>query len=102
MKKIGCEFHCYLPEMMELPAKQITVPKYDPAAKILEMRRNARANFSGITNVYPIIDEPTDFGERRVAMLDRNGIDTAVMAASPLAEELSEKESVYFAKKYLL
>ena len=99
MKKIDCEFHYYLPELMELLAKQITVPKYDPAAKILEMRRNVRANFSGVTNADPIIDELTDFGERRVAMLDRNGIDTAVMAASPLSEELSEKESVYFAKK---
>ena len=99
MKKIDCEFHYYLPEMMELLSKQITVPKYDPATKIMEMRQNVRANFSGITNAYPIIDELTDFGERRVAMLDRNGIDTAVMAASPLSEELSEKESVYFAKK---
>ncbi len=102
MKKIDCEFHYYLPEMMDLLAKQITVPKYDPATKIMEMRQNVPANFSGITNAYPIIDELTDFGERRVAMLDRNGIDTAVMAASPLSEELSEKESVYFAKKYLL
>ncbi len=42
MKKIDCEFHYYLPEMMELLAQQITVPKYDPAAKILEMRRNVR------------------------------------------------------------
>ena len=99
MKKIDCEFHYYLPEMMELLAKQITVPKYDPATKIMEMRRNVRANFSGITNAYPIIDELTDFGEKRVAILDRNGIDTAVMAASPLSEELPEKESVYFAKK---
>ena len=99
MKKIDCEFHYYLPEMMDLLAKQITVPKYDPATKIMEMRRNVPANFSVITNAYPVIDELTDFGERRVAMLDRNGIDTAVMAASPLSEELPEKESVYFAKK---
>ena len=80
MKKIDCEFHYYLPELMELLAKQITVPKYDPASKILEMRQNVRADFSGITNTYPIIDELMDFGERRVAMLDRNGIDTAGIA----------------------
>ena len=99
MKKIDCEFHYYLPEMMDLLAKQISVPRYDPATKILEMRQNVLANFSGVTNAYPIIDELTDFGERRVALLDRHGIDTAVMAASPLSEELPEKESVYFAKK---
>ena len=50
MKKIDCEFHYYLPEMMDLLAKQITVPKYDPATKIMEMRRNVPANFSVITN----------------------------------------------------
>ena len=84
MKIIDCEFHYYLPELMEYLSTRNNAPRYYP---------------DGVTNTYPIIDELMNFGAERVAEMDRNGIDVGVMASSPALEELPEKESVYFARK---
>ena len=99
MKIIGCEFHYYLPELMDYLATRDEAMRYYPETKVLEVRDHVYAHFGGVTNTYPFIDEMMNFGEERVAEMDRNGIDVGVMSSSPAVEELPEKESVYFAKK---
>ncbi|MBO5586153.1 MAG: amidohydrolase family protein, partial [Prevotella sp.] len=99
MKIIDCEFHYYLPELMDYLATRDKAPRYYPETKVLEVRDKVYGHLSGVTNTYPVIDELMNFGAERVAEMDRNGIDVAVMSTSPALEELPEKESVYFAKK---
>ena len=99
MKIIDCEFHYYLPELMDYLATRDQAMRYYPETKVLEVRDHVYAHFGGVTNTYPFIDEMMNFGAERVAEMDRNGIDVGVMSSSPAVEELPEKESVYFAKK---
>ena len=99
MKIIDCEFHYYLPELMDYLATRDEAMRYYPDTKVLEVRDKIYAHFDGVTNTYPVIDELMNFGAERVAEMDRNGIDVAVMSSSPALEELPEKECVYFAKK---
>ena len=99
MKIIDCEFHYYLPELMDYLATRDKAMRYYPDTKVLEVRDKIYAHFDGVTNTYPVIDELMNFGAERVAEMDRNGIDVAVMSSSPALEELPEKECVYFAKK---
>ena len=99
MKIIDCEFHYYLPELMEYLSTRDNAMRYYPESKIFEVRDKVFAHFDGVTNEYPVIDELMNFGAERVAVMDKNGIDVAVMSTSPALEELPEKESVYFAKK---
>ena len=99
MKIIDCEFHYYLPELMDYLATRDKAMRYYPETKVLEVRDKIYAHFDGVTNTYPVIDELMNFGAERVAEMDRNGVDAAVMSSSPALEELPEKECVYFAKK---
>ena len=99
MKIIDCEFHYYLPELMEYLSTRDNAMRYYPESKIFEVRDNVFAHFDGVTNEYPVIDELMNFGAERVAVMDKNGIDVAVMSTSPALEELPEKEAVYFANK---
>lgn len=99
MKIIDCEFHYYLPELIEHLAKRTDAMRYYPETKILEVRDNVQVGFDVVTNTHPVIDALTNFGAERVAEMDQNGIEIGVMASSPALEELPEKESVYFAKK---
>ena len=99
MKIIDCEFHYYLPELMEYLSTRDNAMRYYPETKILEVRDNVFAHFDAITNEYPVIDELMNFDTERIAVMDKNGIDTGVMASSPALEELPEKEAIYFAKK---
>lgn len=99
MKKIDCEFHYYLPELIDYLATRKTAPIYHPKEKILELRDGVMARFAGCTNTHSIIDELMNFGDERVAELDCAGIDTGMMAASAAIEDLPEKEAIYFAKK---
>ena len=99
MKIIDCEFHYYLPELMDYLATRDKAMRYYPETKVLEVRDKIYAHFSGVTNSYPVIDELMNFGAERVAEMDRCGVDAAVMSSSPALEELPEKECVYFAKK---
>ena len=99
MKIIDCEFHYYLPELMDYLSTRDKAMRYYPETKVLEVRDQVYAHFGGVTNTYPFIDEMMNFGAERVAEMDRNGIDVGVMSSSPAVEELPEKESVYFAKK---
>jgi len=92
MKKIDCEFHYYHPELIKCLANRDEVPRYFPDRKVLELREGAGSKFGTVTNSYPLIDELTDFGERRVAEMDRNGIDVGVMGVSPAHEELPKEE----------
>ena len=98
MKIIDCEFHYYLPELMEYLSKRDNAMRYYPESKILEVRDKVFAHFDGITNEYPVIDELMNFGAERIAVMDKNGIDVAVMSTSPALEELPKEEAVYFAK----
>jgi len=99
MKIIDCEFHYYLPELMEYLTTRKEAPTYNKEEKIFNPRENVYAHFAGVTNTYSIIDELMNFGAERVAEMDKCGIDVGVMASSPTLEELPEKEAVYFAKK---
>ena len=99
MKIIDCEFHYYLPELMEYLSSRDNAMRYYPKTKILEVRDKVFAHFDGVTNEYPVIDELMNFGAERIAVMDKNGIDVGVMASSPALEELPEKEAIYFAKK---
>ena len=99
MKIIDCEFHYYLPELMDYLATRDEAMRYYPEKKVLEVRDKIYAQFSAVTNTYPVIDELMNFGEERVAEMDRNGIDVAVLSSSPALEELPEKECIYFARK---
>ena len=99
MKIIDCEFHYYLPELMEYLSTRDNAMRYYPETKILEVRDKVFAHFDGVTNEYPVIDELMNFGAERVAVMDKNGIDVAVMSTSPALEELPKEEAVYFAKK---
>ena len=99
MKVIDCEFHYYLPELMDYLATRDKAMRYYPETKVLEVRDKVYAHFGGVTNTYPFIDEMMNFGAERVAEMDRCGIDVGVMSSSPALEELPEKESVYFARK---
>jgi len=98
MKKVDCEFHYYHPELIRYLTGQHTAPRYYPETKVLELREGAASKFSTITNTYPLIDELMDFGERRVAEMDKCGVDVAVMGVSPAHEELPKAESIRFAK----
>ena len=75
MKIIDCEFHYYLPELMDYLATRDQAMRYYPETKVLEVRDNVFAQFGGVTNTYPFIDEMMNFGAERVAEMDRNGID---------------------------
>jgi hypothetical protein len=99
MKIIDCEFHYYLPELMDYLATRDKAMRYYPETKVLEVRDKVYGHLGGVTNTYPVIDELMNFGAERVAEMDRNGVDVAVMSSSPALEELPEKECVYFAKK---
>ena len=99
MKVIDCEFHYYLPELMDYLATRDKAMRYYPETKVLEVRDKVYAHFGGVTNTYPFIDEMMNFGAERVAEMDRCGIDVGVMSSSPALEELPEKECDYFAKK---
>ena len=94
MKIIDCEFHYYLPELMEYLSTRDNAMRYYPETKILEVRDKVFAHFDGVTNEYPVIDELMNFGAERVAVMDKNGIDVAVMSTSPALEKLPEKEKV--------
>ena len=80
MKIIDCEFHYYLPELMDYLATRDQAMRYYPETKILEVRDKIYAHFDGVTNTYPVIDELMNFGAERVAEMDRNGVDVAVMS----------------------
>ena len=80
MKIIDCEFHYYLPELMEYLSTRDNAMRYYPETKILEVRDKVFAHFDGVTNEYPVIDELMNFGAERIAVMDKNGIDTGVMA----------------------
>ncbi|MCQ2303880.1 MAG: amidohydrolase family protein [Bacteroidales bacterium] len=99
MKIIDCEFHYYLPELMEYLSTREETPRYIPEEKVFVPRDNVYANFAGVTNTYSIIDELMNFGDERVAEMDRNGVSIGVMASSAALEELPREESVYFARK---
>ena len=81
MKIIDCEFHYYLPELMDYLATRDEAMRYYPETKVLEVRDHVYAHFGGVTNTYPFIDEMMNFGEERVAEMDRNGIDVGVMSS---------------------
>ena len=67
MKIIDCEFHYYLPELMDYLATRNQAMRYYPETKVLEVRDHVYAHFGGVTNTYPFIDEMMNFGEERVA-----------------------------------
>ena len=94
MKIIDCEFHYYLPELMDYLATRDKAMRYYPETKVLEVRDQIYAHFSGVTNTYPVIDELMNFGAERVAEMDRCGVDAAVMSSSPALEELPERQEV--------
>ena len=73
MKIIDCEFHYYLPELMDYLATRDQAMRYYPETKVLEVRDKIYAHFSGVTNSYPVIDELMNFGAERVAEMDRCG-----------------------------
>ena len=93
MKIIDCEFHYYLPELMDYLATRDEAMRYYPEKKVLEVRDKIYAQFSAVTNTYPVIDELMNFGAERVAEMDRNGIDIAVLSSSPALEELPERSA---------
>ena len=62
MKIIDCEFHYYLPELMDYLATRDKAMRYYPETKVLEVRDKIYAHFSGVTNTYPVIDELMNFG----------------------------------------
>ena len=82
MKVIDCEFHYFLPELMEYLSKRDNAMRYYPKSKILEVRDKVFAHLDGVTNTYPVIDELMNFGAERVAEMDKNGIEIGVMASS--------------------
>ena len=99
MKIIDCEFHYFLPELMEYLSTRNNSMRYYPETKTLEVRDKLFAHLGGVTNEYPVIDELMNFGAERIAVMDKNGIDVGVMASSAALEELPEKEAIYFAQK---
>lgn len=99
MKKIDCEFHYYLPEMIEYFKTRESAPIYHPENEVLELRDGVMAGLSVHTNKDSVMQELMNFGAERVAELDRQGVDTAVMAVSAAVEELPKEEAVYYAKK---
>ena len=99
MKIIDCEFHYFLPELMEYLSTRNNSVRYYPETKTLEVRDKLFANLGGVTNESPVIDELMNFGAERIAVMDKNGIDVGVMASSAALEELPEKEAIYFAQK---
>ena len=99
MKIIDCEFHYYLPEMMDYLSTRNEAMRYYPETKVLEVRDKVFARFDGVTNEYPVIDELLNFGAASVAVMDKNGIDVSVLSSSPALEELPKEQAVAFAKK---
>ena len=85
MKIIDCEFHYYLPELMDYLATRDKAMRYYPETKVLEVRDKIYAHFDGVTNTYPVIDELMKF----VKTLD-------------LTEEEKEKLFHLNAEKYIL
>ena len=50
MKIIDCEFHYYLPELMDYLATRDEAMRYYPETKVLEVRDHVYAHFGGVTN----------------------------------------------------
>jgi len=98
MKKIDCEFHYYHPEYLKYLAGRKEVPRYFPETQVLELREGVCNGYGGVINVDSIMDELADFGEKRLAAMDRSGIDVGVMGVSASQEELPREEAVRFAK----
>ena len=75
MKIIDCEFHYYLPELMDYLATRDQAMRYYPETKVLEVRDKIYAHFSGVTNSYPVIDE---------LMNSSGSVFTGIVGSSPL------------------
>ena len=65
MKIIDCEFHYYLPELMDYLSTRDKAMRYYPETKVLEVRDQVYAHFGGVTNTYPFIDEMMNLGTAR-------------------------------------
>ena len=50
MKVIDCEFHYYLPELMDYLATRDKAMRYYPETKVLEVRDKVYAHFGGVTH----------------------------------------------------
>jgi len=91
MKKIDFEFHYCRPELFKYMASR-------SKTGVFEVRKGVTGNLGIVTNTYPIVDELFEIGERRIADMDRCGIDVGVLSSSPAQEELPKAESVRLSK----
>ena len=97
MKIIDCEFHYYLPELMEYLSTRDNAMRYYPETKILEVRDKVFAHFDGVTNEYPVIDDcGSDYPYESLSDMMK------FMDTLELTEEEKEKVFHLNAEKYIL
>lgn len=93
------EHHYYLPELIDYLATRKEAPIYYPDTQSLEVRENVKTSFLPSMNTSAsIMNDLMDFSNKRLEIMDKSGIDVAVMSSSPAIEDLPKEEAVKFAK----
>lgn len=101
VKVIDMESHYYLPELLEYLSTRTDVPRYDNETKFLQFREGAAGMSFSIPSLNGdkcFYDDITDFGENRLAIMDKTGIDVAALSSAPLIEDLPDEDAIKFAR----
>ena len=93
MKKIDFEAHYYTQDVLDALGR---MGLWNEEKKILEMGTDCPLEFGKIDDVYSSL---LDLGERRLAEMDRFGVTTQLLGASPGVELLPASESIELARK---
>ena len=93
MKRIDFEYHFYIPEVLETMSRLNQIPYYDAQNDQLHWTSEVAQPQKGlIPGLYLAYDE-------RVAFMDEQGIDVAVLSSAPAVEELPLEISLPLCKK---
>lgn len=99
MKMIDLEHHSYVKEIFPYLETRTTPPFC--RGKIFTSRKDIVSDFNHIALNTPgktVFDEVSDFDDIRLGIMDRAGVETAVISSGAAIEEFPREESIKFAK----
>ncbi len=100
MIKYDFEHHFYHPEVLKYLSTRTVAPKYDWDKQIIQTREGLSGAFAFPLNnpETTIMLDLQEFGENRIKMMDKVGIDVAVMSSSQAVEEFPREEAIKYAR----
>lgn len=100
MKVIDLENHFYAPEFLEHLATREDYPKFNKKTQTLYYFEGAFMNYAGFETGSSLsaLDIGTNLGDIRIKLMDKAGIDTAVLSASPGIETLEKENAIKYAQ----